>query len=102
MQLTGQKTRAVFGRYNIVSDGDFRAAAEKLDQGERHDAAPARHCGGTLSRGRTGRCQSGLPNGHSRPFGGVGPVCEVSTNYAILRWCRRGDSNPHTLAGTRP
>jgi hypothetical protein len=32
MQLTGHKTRAVFERYNIVSDGDFRAAAEKLDQ----------------------------------------------------------------------
>jgi hypothetical protein len=24
------------------------------------------------------------------------------SNYAIIRWCRRGDSNPHTLAGTRP
>ena len=32
MQLTGHKTRAVFERYNIVSDGDLRAAAEKLDQ----------------------------------------------------------------------
>jgi integrase len=32
MQLTGHKTRAVFERYNIVSAGDLRAAAEKLDQ----------------------------------------------------------------------
>jgi hypothetical protein len=32
MQLTGHKTRAVFERYNIVSDGDLRAAADKLDQ----------------------------------------------------------------------
>ena len=27
---------------------------------------------------------------------------QLLANYARLRWCRRGDSNPHTLAGTRP
>jgi integrase len=32
MQMTGHKTRAVFERYNIVSEGDMRAAAAKLDQ----------------------------------------------------------------------
>ena len=31
MTLTGHKTRSVFERYNIVSDGDLAAAARKLD-----------------------------------------------------------------------
>ena len=31
MQMTGHKTRSVFERYNIVSDGDLREAASKLD-----------------------------------------------------------------------
>jgi integrase len=30
MQITGHKTRAVFERYNIVSEGDLREAARKL------------------------------------------------------------------------
>jgi hypothetical protein len=32
MQMTGHKTRSVFERYNIVSDGDLREAAQKLDE----------------------------------------------------------------------
>jgi integrase len=31
MQLTGHRTRAVFERYNIVSPGDLREAAKRLD-----------------------------------------------------------------------
>ena len=31
MTLTGHKTPSVFQRYNIVSDGDLRDAARKLD-----------------------------------------------------------------------
>jgi integrase len=31
MQLTGHRTRAIFERYNIVSPGDLREAAQRLD-----------------------------------------------------------------------
>jgi hypothetical protein len=31
MQMTGHKTRSVFERYNIVSAGDLREAAKRLD-----------------------------------------------------------------------
>ena len=32
MQMTGHKTRSVFERYNIVSQGDLEMAARKLDE----------------------------------------------------------------------
>lgn len=34
MQITGHKTRSTFDRYNIVSEGDLREAARKLDRYE--------------------------------------------------------------------
>jgi integrase len=34
MQLTGHKTRSVFERYNIVSDGDLGTAADRIDAAE--------------------------------------------------------------------
>jgi hypothetical protein len=32
MMITGHKTRDVFERYNIVSDGDLQEAARRVDE----------------------------------------------------------------------
>ena len=42
MQMTGHKTRAVFERYNIVSPGDLREAAQRLDRFGSSAASPPR------------------------------------------------------------
>ena len=31
MEMTGHKTRSVFDRYHVVSEGDLREAKKKLD-----------------------------------------------------------------------
>jgi integrase len=61
MKLTGHKTRSVFERYNIVSGGDLKAAAARLDE-----------VGHSFGHSETG--SAGSPTGASgmaRKFGGA-------------------------------
>jgi hypothetical protein len=45
MQMTGHRTRSVFERYNIVSNGDLKVAAQRLsgllDNRSGHEVVPA-------------------------------------------------------------
>ena len=58
MQMTGHKTRSVFERYNIVSSGDLRSAAQRLDE-VRHEEGPGTIAGTKRQTvGRRGQTKS--------------------------------------------
>ena len=49
MQMTGHKTRSVFERYKIVSPGDLRDAARRLDASTRTRLGTRSGVTGTIS-----------------------------------------------------
>ena len=60
MQLAGHKTRSVFERYNIVSNGDLRAAAAKLQglTGTKKGQSEAFLASNESERSRIAKCAS--------------------------------------------
>ena len=59
MKLTGHKTRSVFERYNIVSDGDLSTAAALLDSAHNPARKEARRQPGESLRSLAGRSRPG-------------------------------------------
>ena len=105
MQLTGHKTRGGVRALQHRERGRPPRGGREARPSERTDAGTPP---GSLAESRSmAGGQSGRPHGHN--FGHSRALSAVSlggqgrrAKCARLRWCRRGDSNPHTLAGTRP
>ena len=52
MQITGHKTRSIFDRYHIVSEGDLKEAARRMD--DQISARPESTGGNPLAKSKTG------------------------------------------------
>jgi len=83
MMITGHKTRSVFDRYNIVSDGDLRMAAAKREAYQKGLSVTAGTISGTMVNfGKEKRRKES----------------ELSSRKT---WCRGPESNRHGLEGPR-
>jgi integrase len=50
MKLTGHRTRSVFDRYNIIDEGDLRAAVERINAARQNGSDRALFRGGAVTR----------------------------------------------------